>query len=370
MIPRGTTVVTHFRFDSLNLTTAQVEGMFQVGNQGLNAAFYDGYMSPIPANWQSALGAPYLTGNAAISHHRPDIFGTGGLRLRSEHLQHLDSHPHDALRLLPAHQSAWGSGVPQACCTMGTRQSKVSSSCPAAVPFCSSARSGTNTLRGTATRQFQRSISDRQRHPLPQRRLRISGVGLRCQRFSRGQERADAALATPTLCHVELDFPQFDGAKYIGGVTFDPATSRLYVTELGGDTQAAYSYLPVVQVYQLTLSSGGSPAVQTSDVTLQAATGSPSVASGNTSNTTIAVSAIAAPAVSSADSSPQTSLAGPVSQATAGSTTSRKRPPATLPPPSGTVSLLQLGSRGSIWTRSAKSKGLTNFKSLGSLIEP
>ena len=51
-----------------------------------------------------------------------------------------------------------------------------------------------------------------------------------------------------------FDFPQFDGAKYIEGVDFDPATSRLYVTESGGDTQAPYSYLPVVQVYQLTLS--------------------------------------------------------------------------------------------------------------------
>ena len=166
-----------------------------------------------------------------------------------------------------------------------------------------------------------------------------------------------------------LDFPQQTGSDILGGVAFDPSTSRLYVTELGGDTQAAYSYLPVVQVYQLTLSSAA-PAVQPSDVTLQAATGSPSVASGNTSNTTIAVGIIAAPEVSGADSSPQTLLAGPVSQATTGSTTSRKRLHATLPPPSGTVSLLQLGSRGSIWTRFAKSKGLTNFKSPGSLIEP
>jgi hypothetical protein len=38
-------------------------------------------------------------------------------------------------------------------------------------------------------------------------------------------------------------------------VAFDPSTNRLYVVEDGADTQAPYSYLPVIQVYQLTLSS-------------------------------------------------------------------------------------------------------------------
>ena len=56
-----------------------------------------------------------------------------------------------------------------------------------------------------------------------------------------------------------LDFPQFDGAKHLGGVAFDPSTNRLYVTELDGDTQAQYSELPLVQVFQLTLSTSGSP---------------------------------------------------------------------------------------------------------------
>ena len=127
-----------------------------------------------------------------------------------------------------------------------------------------------------------------------------------------------------------LDFPQQTGSDILGGVAFDPSTSRLYVTELGGDTQAAYSYLPVVQVYQLTLSSAA-PAVQTNDVTLQAATGSPSVASGNTSNTTIAVGTIAAPEVSSADSSPQgTASVTAESQSTDPAVTQRGQQPADL----------------------------------------
>jgi len=61
-----------------------------------------------------------------------------------------------------------------------------------------------------------------------------------------------------------FDFPQFQGSKELGGVTFDPSTDRLYVVELGADTEAPYSYLPVVQVYQLTLSSAPSSDAQPS----------------------------------------------------------------------------------------------------------
>ena len=78
-----------------------------------------------------------------------------------------------------------------------------------------------------------------------------------------------------------LDFPQFNGGKTLGGVTFDPSTDRLYVEEQGADTEAAGSFLPVIQVYQLTLSS---PAAGTNSVSLQSATASPSVASTSESD--------------------------------------------------------------------------------------
>ncbi len=78
-----------------------------------------------------------------------------------------------------------------------------------------------------------------------------------------------------------FDFPQYQGAKSLGGVAFDPSTDRLYVEEQGADTQAPGSYLPVIQVYQLTLSSA--PA-GTNSVSLQSATASPSVTSASVSD--------------------------------------------------------------------------------------
>lgn len=61
----GDAVDSHFKLDTLNLATARVTGLNQVGNFG--GGFVGGYMTPIPAEWQVALGAPYLTGQAALS---------------------------------------------------------------------------------------------------------------------------------------------------------------------------------------------------------------------------------------------------------------------------------------------------------------
>jgi hypothetical protein len=363
----GTTVVTHYRYDSLNLTTATVEGMFQVGNSGMDAAFYDGYMAPIPANWQSALGASYLTGNSGLAivgrtSSGPAAFGFDPSTLNI-------SSPSSATPYVyyPLTNPLGQYGSTSLLFDENTNYSGIFF-VPGSRTVLYFGDAGTNTSwYGTSSIFTDNNRTGKGAH---------SGNG--DYTYQAWAYDANDLLAVKNgqmqpwqlqpYATWNFDFPQYEGGKYIGGVAFDPATSRLYITQLGADTQAAYTYLPVVQVYQLTLSSSGSPSVQLS--VSQAATASPSVASGNTSNTTIAVSTIAAPAVSSADSSPQISLAGPVSQATPGSTTSRKRLHATLPPPSGTVSLLQLGSRGSIWTRSVKSKGLTNFKSPGSLIEP
>jgi hypothetical protein len=247
----GTTVVTHFRFDSLTLASAKVEGMFQVGNLG--GGFYDGYMSPIPTSWQSDLGAPYLTGNCCLSIITRTSFG-------------------------PA--------------VFGFDPSKLSSSGSAATPYVYYTQSnpagpidyhnllfeGNTTIRGvffvpgTRTVLFFGSIGTNQ-----------VGYGLASDyndqnRNSKGYHSLNGDYAYQVWAYDandflavkggqmqpwqvqpyavwNLDFPQNDGAKYIGGVAFDPSTNRLYVTQLGGDTQVAYTYLPVVQVFQLSLNS-------------------------------------------------------------------------------------------------------------------
>jgi hypothetical protein len=58
-------VRSHFRLSSLELATAEVSGLFQVGDAG--GGFVGGYMAPVPARWQAELGCSHLTGQAALA---------------------------------------------------------------------------------------------------------------------------------------------------------------------------------------------------------------------------------------------------------------------------------------------------------------
>jgi hypothetical protein len=61
----GTAVDSHFKLSSMDLATAEVSGLFQVGTMG--GGWVGGWMTPVPAEWQSALGTEYVTGNGALS---------------------------------------------------------------------------------------------------------------------------------------------------------------------------------------------------------------------------------------------------------------------------------------------------------------
>jgi hypothetical protein len=71
-------VQSHFVLDSLDLAAAQVSGLFTVGTFG--GGFVGGYLAPVPAEWQDELGAPTVTGQAALciigrTSSGPALFG-------------------------------------------------------------------------------------------------------------------------------------------------------------------------------------------------------------------------------------------------------------------------------------------------------
>jgi hypothetical protein len=265
-----TTVVTHFRDDSLNLSAGHYEGMFQVGNSG--AGNYDGYMSPIPSNWQAALGAPYLTGNCCLN-----VIG----------------------------RTSWGPAA------FGFNPSALTTSTAASakpyVDYTSTNEAGGNPDMSEYNPLFDGDTTIQGVLFVPGTRtvLFFGSVGTNSQtygepstfndiyRTGKGYHSLDGDYAYQVWAYdaddflaVEqgqkqpwqiepyaiwnFDFPQPSGAKYLGGVTFDPSTGRLYVTQLGADTEAPYSYLPVVQVFQLTLSPPGSSG---DSITISSATG-------------------------------------------------------------------------------------------------
>ena len=362
----GSAMVSHFELSSLNLASASVSGLYQVGTMG--GGFVGGYMTPVPSEWQSALGAPFLTGQGALNiitrtSFGPDAFGFNPANFNSGVTPDIPYVYYDQNHTT---LGAWNSSPPTlfngtvggdnntgfgAVFVPGSR-SVLFFSAIGTGPFYYGEASDANDSNRTA--KGAHSVGGNYTWQVWAYDANDFAA------VKNGQKNPWDVVPYATW---NFTLPTTDGAKNIGGVAFDPSSGRLYVSELNVDnSRSQYDSDPLIQVFQISLGSspaasqqitqtpGGTsgvgaqavaataPAVQTNNVTLQAATGSPSVASGNTSNTTIAVSTIAAPAVSSADSSPQTSLAGPVSQATTGSTTSRKRLHATLPPPSGTVS--------------------------------
>ena len=93
----GSVTLSHFKLSSLNLASASVSGLYQVGTMG--GGFVGGYMTPIPSEWQSSLGAPMLTGQGGIPITGRTSYGPCRVRLRSSQLR-LGRDPGYTLRLL------------------------------------------------------------------------------------------------------------------------------------------------------------------------------------------------------------------------------------------------------------------------------
>ncbi len=53
-----------------------------------------------------------------------------------------------------------------------------------------------------------------------------------------------------------FSFPINSGEQTVGGVAFDPATGRVYVSLIDTDHEAAYSELPLIEVFQVNVPSG------------------------------------------------------------------------------------------------------------------
>ncbi|MCP4189086.1 MAG: hypothetical protein GY768_00505 [Planctomycetaceae bacterium] len=61
----GDVMVSHFRLNSLDLENSTADGLFQVGDLG--GGLTGGYMTDVPLEWQEDFGGPHLTGQATLS---------------------------------------------------------------------------------------------------------------------------------------------------------------------------------------------------------------------------------------------------------------------------------------------------------------
>ncbi len=359
----GATVDTTFRFDSLNLSTATIEGMFQVGTQGLNAGFYDGYMCAIPAAWQSALGAPYLTGQTDLSilsrtSSGPAAFGFDPTTLST-------STPSTTIPYVyyPIANPLGGGGY---ACTSPLYNGNDSIQ---GVCFAPGSRSvlffgsvGTNTYTyGTGSAANDTTIRGGGKGPHS-----VNGD----YAYQVWAYNADDFLAVEDgqmqpwqlqpYATWNLDFPQSNPADELGGVTFDPSTNRLYVVEDGADPASGH-YVPVIQVYQLTLSP---PPAGTNSISLQPVNASPSVASGIGSNVGANLNASITP-LAATQANPSAGSEIQVASSSSRSISIRKRRPAQESVMPRTSTILGLGMRKSRVIHSGNKHTLSSMEKFG-----
>jgi hypothetical protein len=243
----GTAPDAHFRLSSLNLATASLSGYYQVGNAG--GGYTSGYMTPVPAEWQSALGAPYLTGQADLnvisrSSSGPAAFGFNpsavgsGVAPVTPYLYYPanaplgDQGPANPLQSWTAHVNgvifAPGSSSVLFFGSTGTNYNGYGE----AADWGDNNRGnrGSHTLNGEyAFQVWAYDANDL--------------VAVKQGTLQPWQVRPYDVW--------NFDLPISTGDKIVGGVAFDPASGRVFVSIEHADNEAVYSNLPLIEVFQL-----------------------------------------------------------------------------------------------------------------------
>lgn len=242
----GRTVDSHFQLDSLNLATSTLSGLYQVGNYG--GGFVGGYMTSVPKAWQSKLGTAFLTGQAGIpiisrTSAGPSAFGFDPNRLGEE--------PHPVVNFL---------SYPLSHALRPTSTTN---------PIFNN----TTSITGILFPPDSRSVIFFGSH----------GTGSYCYGDSaacsdpvrpyKGPHSVGGryeyqvwAYDVAELIHVRnggkkaweiqpydvwtFDLPFEEPQKYIGGVAFDSATGRVYLSQLRADP-IGYSPLPIIHVFSI-----------------------------------------------------------------------------------------------------------------------
>jgi hypothetical protein len=249
----GAAVDSHFTLSSLNLATATLGGMYQVGTQP--AGLVAGYMAPIPSEWQGALGAPYLTGQADIpiiarTSSGPAAFGFDPSQLGSSVAPATpyvwyDSNNHPLGPYIgPANPLQSGNGL-----VNGVVFAPGTSS----VLFFGS--TGTNYEGYGLPADWNDPYFDKGPHSL-NGQYAMQVWAYNASDFVAAKQGTIQPWQVVPYDVWNFDVPITTGSKRLGGVAFDPATGRVYVSVMGADQGYAYHSLPLIEVYQLKIPSG------------------------------------------------------------------------------------------------------------------
>jgi hypothetical protein len=226
---------SHFRLDSLDLAKAKVDGLFQVG--GLGGGLVGGYMGEVPEEWQKALGAKYVTGQAALAvigrtSSGPALFGFAPTALGAK----------------PA------PAVPYVYYPLKYPLGNINTK--------NKFYNGMTSIRGVLIPPGTGSVLFFGTHNDGDPRYKPGGWVLENGRqflhvwaydvreFVAVRNRQKAPWAVRPSETGELPVPT--RGEHLGGVAFDPATSRLYVSQMSA-ARDGLDVAPLIHVFQMTV---------------------------------------------------------------------------------------------------------------------
>jgi hypothetical protein len=232
--------LSHFN-RPLDLSASGAVGPYRVGSQG--AGFYSGYMTAVPSEWQAKLGGPALTGNCCMSIISRTSYGPSVASWDPE-----NSSP-NASTLVSYDQSHQTLGTYGASGTHpvfnGTTRVTGVFFPPgtASVLFFGTTGVG-NYCYGEAAECGDPSNNSKGEHAYPYRAYIWAYNANDLAAVKAGSKAAYSVTPYATWELSEFGNIGFDYST--GGAAFDPATGRVYVSEINGDGEK-----PLIHVYKV-----------------------------------------------------------------------------------------------------------------------
>jgi hypothetical protein len=239
----GSQRASHFTFDPTNLAGA-VSGMFKVGTLHSPRA-RAGYMAPVPQEWQPLLGKKHLTGQAGTPIVSVTGFCQSAFGVDLENLGVTDPLP----------------DIPYLFCPTNPAPPRRFDSVN---PYFNSVThvGGIAFVPLTRTLLFFGSIGDGEIcykcngyggygpvNGLYHRRVWAYDA-MDMVAVKNGLKKSDEVLP---YAYWDIDNIAFPSTNGVGGVAFDPATCKLYVSGMKDESDDSYESLPMIRVFSLKL---------------------------------------------------------------------------------------------------------------------
>jgi hypothetical protein len=239
---------SHLRLDSLDLAKAKVEGLFRVGELG--GGFVGGYMAPVPPEWQKLLGTRYVTGQSTLNIISRTSAGPAAVAFDPKDLGR-DTAPVTPFVFYP-HTKPLGPLVGRDPFYNLTSQINGVFFVPGSRTVLFFGAHGTGEIGYGEAAEFNDKARLSKGYHSRDGKYQYQVWAYDVLDLAAVKEKKKQPWEIKPYAAWPLRFPIDDDGKHIGGVAFDPETSRLYVAQVGAD-RTGYDVMPLIQVFKLSV---------------------------------------------------------------------------------------------------------------------